>query len=163
MKAIFFLLLLTATSAKAQLKFKVDTFSGDTTWYTVQEKLYSKPSMTGIGELMKVTGFRTGPVTAIGLWILSQKTIIDGYGSVLFKLESKKVVQIDSAVVSSSFVPGGNSATVILTEKENSFEDLSREKITDVRIVIDGKVFDYQIKEKQASAVMDALKLVRKP
>lgn len=147
---------------------KVDKFTGDTTYYTKPEMIYSKPSFTGtVGEQLRFTVVKFQQKTSIIFYLQTGKTSLFSINSnddCSIKLEDGNVINlkiINDDV--SDFAPGssrGSSGKIMLDLSDEDISKLKASSISAVRINTSSKRFDYDIKSKNKNDIQKALNAV---
>ncbi len=161
------LLFCTFSSIQAQkLKVTVDKIHGDTTYYTVMEKLYSKASFSGtVGELVQVSVFKNKKDTLIAFRIRTGKGNIVSVneGDILsIKLVDGRVLKLKAVrggLAAFNEVSEGASANVFYRLTGADILCFHQSKISTIRFESQPKL-EYEIKDKNSELIMNSLTVI---
>lgn len=147
---------------------KVDKITGDTTWHSGFEKLYSKASLSGnVGEQLKINASKDKNGYKLGLFVQTAKSIaysMPEKSLMRIKLNDGSIVDLSSGGTGArdiaDDISGGTGITVfILTDDQ--VKQLSNKQIIFIRLEGRPGSLEYDIKEKFQKVISECLSKIR--
>ena len=168
-RILFFIMIFFCTSSNAQVKKSIDKISGDTTWFSAFEKLYSKASFSGtVGEQLKVVVSRDKKGYQMGVWLQTAKSLsytINEGDTMRIKCKDETVINLpvigNGAETISDNLTGSTSITLFKLDNVN-LKLLLEKEIVFIRIEGSPGYLEYDIKDKFQSVVSKCIKSIVK-
>lgn len=175
MKCLLFFLLLVQTTAFAQRKLKYDIIkeSGDTVFYTSEERLYisagdtygtGRDKRSTVGDYLKSTVLKYTTGFALELAIQTGRT--NSFS--IYKGQAAKLIMSDGSIISlpsradysskKSSMGYGCWLFAFYTLPAGVIETIKNGIITEIRIESSMGTFDYPLKEKARTIIAEQLK-----
>lgn len=165
MKKLLLILFLPALTASAQSieERKVDKFTGATTILTTRESVAVEMGYPWISVSGYITYDKndTTPVLLLGFHLKGQRTgsITRGKSSITLLTSSGDAITLPYEGEYKLFIPSDLIVSMYFSVTKEQIQDISRQQITDIRVVTD-KQSDYQVKKNKQGVISNVCKVL---